>query len=615
MCGVVAVLGKENASQLVIEGLKKLEYRGYDSAGIASVSQGLLQTIKSEGKLLNLIGKLDISTKEKLYFDNSIAIGHTRWATHGNISFENAHPLISENKIAVVHNGIIENFESLKQELISLGYNFRSKTDTEVLPHLFMKYIKMGNDLLEAGRLVLKDIKGAFAFVAMSVDFPNQLFVSRNSSPLAIGLGDNANFIGSDAHSIDHLTQRIIYLEDGDHALLRSDNISIFDKNLKKVSRKIINIQAEIGLITKGGYKHFMEKEIFEQPVVLPQTMSSFIKNNSEITIDLDKFGFKNKKTLIICAAGTSYYAGIVGKYWIEQIADIPVIVDLASEYRYRKPSIFGQSSMLVISQSGESLDTLMALRYAKELGLKTNAIVNVEGSTIDREVDYSLYTRVGSEIGVASTKSFTSQLVILFLIAVGLGKKFNNLKTPQFEKKFQFMNLLPSAIANMLETENQIKLIAKNIKNAKSVIFLGRGVLYPLALEGALKLKEISYIHAEGFAAGEMKHGPIALIEDNVPVIMFLVSDGNEDKAISNLQEAYSRGAKIILIADKKCIDKATFAHLTVEIAEFENEFKSLLSPLLMSIPAQLLAYHVAKERGTDIDQPRNLAKSVTVE
>ncbi len=615
MCGVVAVLGKENASQLVIEGLKKLEYRGYDSAGIASLSQGLLQTIKSEGKLLNLIGKLDISTKEKLYFDNSIALGHTRWATHGNISFENAHPLTSENKIAVVHNGIIENFESLKQELISLGYNFRSKTDTEVLPHLFMKYIKMGNDLLEAGRLVLKDIKGAFAFVAMSVDFPNQFFVSRNSSPLAIGLGDNANFIGSDAHSIDHLTQRIIYLEDGDHALLRSNNISIFDKNLKKVSRKIINIQAEIGLITKGGYKHFMEKEIFEQPVVLPQTTSSFIKNNSEITIDLDKFGFENKKTLIICAAGTSYYAGIVGKYWIEQIADIPVIVDLASEYRYRKPSIFGQSSMLVISQSGESLDTLMALRYAKELGLKTNAIVNVEGSTIDREVDYSLYTRVGSEIGVASTKSFTSQLVILFLIAVSLGKKFNNLKTPQIEKKCQFMNLLPNAIANMLETENQIKLIAKNIKNAKSVIFLGRGILYPLALEGALKLKEISYIHAEGFAAGEMKHGPIALIEDNVPVIMFLVSDGNEDKAISNLQEAYSRGAKIILIADKKCIDKATFAHFKVEIGEFENEFKSLLSPLLMSIPAQLLAYHVAKERGTDIDQPRNLAKSVTVE
>ncbi len=615
MCGLVAVIGKENASRLVVEGLKKLEYRGYDSAGIASLSQGLLQTIKSEGKLVNLIKKLDSSTKEKSYLDNCIALGHTRWATHGNISFENAHPLTSENKIAVVHNGIIENFEILKKNLISLGYNFKSKTDTEVLPHLFTKYIKLGNDFLEAGRLVLKDIKGAFAFVAMSADFPNQLFVSRNSSPLAIGLGDNANFIGSDAHSIDHLTQRIIYLEEGDHALLEINSLSIFDKNFKKVSRKIINIQAEIGLITKGGYKHFMKKEIFEQPVVLPQTTSSFVKNNSKITIDFNKLGFENKNSLIICAAGTSYYAGMVGKYWIEQIADIPVIVDLASEYRYRKPSIFGQSSMLAISQSGESLDTLLALRYGKELGLKTNAIVNVEGSTIDREVDYSLYTRAGPEIGVASTKSFTSQLVILFLIAVGLGKKFNNLKTLQIEKKCQYMNLLPSAIAKMLEIESEIIKIAKNIKNSKSVIFLGRGLLYPLALEGALKLKEISYIHAEGFAAGEMKHGPIALIEDNVPVIMFLVSDGNEDKAISNLQEAYSRGAKIILIADKKCIDKASFAHFTLAITDFENEFKSLLSPLLMSIPAQLLAYHVAKERGTDVDQPRNLAKSVTVE
>ncbi len=615
MCGVVAVLGKRNASHLVIEGLKKLEYRGYDSAGIASVSQGLLQKIKSEGKLVNLINKLDRSTKDKLYFDNSIALGHTRWATHGNISLENAHPLTSYNKIAVVHNGIIENYQILKEDLISLGYNFKSQTDTEVLPHLFMKYINLGNDLLDAGRLVLKEIKGAFAFVAMSVDFPDQLFVSRNSSPLAIGLGDKANFVGSDAHSIDHLTQRIIYLEDGDHALVKINNINIFDKNYKKVKRKIINIQAEIGLVTKGGYKHFMEKEIFEQPVVLPQTTSSFVRNNSEITIDLDKLGFKNKKSLIICAAGTSYYAGMIGKYWIEQIADIPVTVDLASEYRYRKPSIFGQSSMLVISQSGESLDTLMALRYGKELGLKTNAIINVEGSTIDREVDYSLYTRVGPEIGVASTKSFTSQLVILFIIAACLGKKFNNLKTLQIQKKCHYMNMLPNAIVKMLELESQIKIIAQNIKNSKSVIFLGRGLLYPLALEGALKLKEISYIHAEGFAAGEMKHGPIALIEDDVPVIMFLLSDGNEDKSISNLQEAYSRGAKIILIADKKCIVKASFAHLKVEIPHFENEFQSLLSPILMSIPAQLLAYYVAKERGTDVDQPRNLAKSVTVE
>ena len=615
MCGVVAVIGKQNASELVIEGLKKLEYRGYDSAGIASISNETLNIIKSEGKLINLINKLSEVNNSNLKSVNAIAMGHTRWATHGNVNVENAHPLTSENKVAVIHNGIIENYELIKNKLISEGYSFKSQTDTEVLPHLFTKYIKLGNNLLQAGRLVLKDIKGAFAFVAMSLDFPGELFVSRNSSPLAIGLGDKSNFVGSDAHSIDHLTQKIIYLEDGDHALIRLKDVQIFNMNDEKVDRKIINIKAEIGLITKGGYRHFMEKEIFEQPSVIPQTISTFIKNNSEIKIDLNKLGFKNKNTLLISAAGTSYYAAMVGKYWIEQLADLPVMIDLASEYRYRKPSVFGQSAMLVISQSGESLDTLMALRHGKELGLNTIAIVNVEGSTIDREVDYSLYTRVGAEIGVASTKSFTSQLVILFLIAVALGKKFNKITTDQIQKICFNILALPNALAQMLNMANEIKLVAQNIKNAKSIIFLGRGLLYPLALEGALKLKEISYIHAEGFAAGEMKHGPIALIEDQVPVIMFLVSDGKEDKAISNLQEAYSRGAKIILFADKNCIQKASFAHHKIEIPNFEKDFKSLLSPFLMAIPAQLLAYHVANERGTDVDQPRNLAKSVTVE
>ena len=615
MCGVVAVIGKQNASELVIEGLKKLEYRGYDSAGIASISNETLNIIKSEGKLINLINKLSEVNNSNLKSVNAIAMGHTRWATHGNVNVENAHPLTSENKVAVIHNGIIENYELIKNKLISEGYSFKSQTDTEVLPHLFTKYIKLGNNLLQAGRLVLKDIKGAFAFVAMSLDFPGELFVSRNSSPLAIGLGDKSNFVGSDAHSIDHLTQKIIYLEDGDHALIRLKDVQIFNMNDEKVDRKIINIKAEIGLITKGGYRHFMEKEIFEQPSVIPQTISTFIKNNSEIKIDLNKLGFKNKNTLLISAAGTSYYAAMVGKYWIEQLADLPVMIDVASEYRYRRPSVFGQSAMLVISQSGESLDTLMALRHGKELGLNTIAIVNVEGSTIDREVDYSLYTRVGAEIGVASTKSFTSQLVILFLIAVALGKKFNKITTDQIQKICFNILALPNAVAQMLNMANEIKLVAQNIKNAKSIIFLGRGLLYPLALEGALKLKEISYIHAEGFAAGEMKHGPIALIEDQVPVIMFLVSDGKEDKAISNLQEAYSRGAKIILFADKNCIQKASFAHHKIEIPNFEKDFKSLLSPFLMAIPAQLLAYHVANERGTDVDQPRNLAKSVTVE
>jgi len=615
MCGVVAVIGKSSASSLVIEGLKKLEYRGYDSAGIASIDNNQLQVVKSEGKLKNLIEKFELSIKTKSYNDTKIAIGHTRWATHGKINIKNAHPLISDNKVAVVHNGIIENYLNLKRDLISEGYIFNSVTDTEVIPHLFVKYIKEGKNLLQAGRLVLKDIKGAFAFVAMSTDFPEELFVSRNSSPIAIGLGEHSNFVGSDAQSVAHLTKKIIYLEDGDYALLTNDKVNIFDSNSNIVNRQIINVNSEIGLITKGGYKHFMEKEMFEQPSVIPQTIASFLNDDKSINIDLDKLGFKNKGSLIICAAGTSYYAAMIGKYWIEKIADIPVIVDLASEYRYRKPSVYGQSSMIVISQSGESLDTLMALRYAKDLGLTTNAIVNVIGSTIDREADYSLHTNVGPEIGVASTKSFTSQLIVLFLIAISLGRKFENLDPNKVTQYTQYLNMLPLGIAKMLQLEDKIISLAQNIKNSKSVIFLGRGYLYPLALEGALKLKELSYIHAEGFAAGEMKHGPIALIEDDLPVIMFLISDGYEDKSISNLQEAHSRGSKVIVIGDEISLNKISFAEIKIQIPDLNNDFKALLSPILMAIPAQLLAYHVARERGTDVDQPRNLAKSVTVE
>ena len=612
MCGVVAVIGQDGASSLVIEGLKKLEYRGYDSSGIASLDTNKLQILKSEGKLNKLIDKFNNSIEHQSYKDTNVAIGHTRWATHGNVSIENAHPITSENKVAVVHNGIIENYNVLKGQLISEGFKFDSLTDTEVIPHLFSKYIKLGNNLLDSGKLVLNDIKGAFAFVAISSSFPGELFVSRNSSPIAIGLGEGSNFIGSDAQSISHLTNRIIYLEDGDFALIKSTKVSIFDISLNIVKRKIINFNSDIGLITKSGYRHFMEKEMFEQPSVIPQTISSFLKSNGSINIDLKKLGFTNKSSFTICAAGTSYYSAMIGKYWIEKIADIPVIVDIASEYRYRNPSSFGQNAILVISQSGESLDTLMAMRYAKKLGLHTNAIVNVSGSTIDREADYSLNTNVGPEIGVASTKSFTSQLIILFLIAISLGKKFNDINSNQYVK---YLNMLPLAISKMLKLESQIISLANKIKNERNVIFLGRGYLYPLALEGALKLKEISYIHAEGFAAGEMKHGPIALIENGLPVIMFLVADGYEDKSISNLQEAHSRGATIIVIGDSQSLKKINFEAIKIKIPDFNHDFKAIFSPILMAIPAQLLAYHVARENGSDVDQPRNLAKSVTVE
>ena len=612
MCGVVAVIGKDSASSLVIEGLKKLEYRGYDSSGIASLDNNKLQILKSKGKLNKLIDKFNVSIENQSYKDTKVAIGHTRWATHGNVNIENAHPLVSEDKVAVVHNGIIENYNELKKQLISEGFYFESLTDTEVIPHLFSKYINLGNNLLDAGKLVLNDIKGAFAFVAISSSFPDELFVSRNSSPIAIGLGEGSNFIGSDAQSMSHLTNKIIYLEDGDFALIKSNEVSIFDISLQIVKRKIINFNSDIGLITKSGYRHFMEKEMFEQPSVIPQTISSFLNSKGSINIDLKKLGFTNKSSFTICAAGTSYYAAMIGKYWIEKIANIPVSIDIASEYRYRTPSALGQNCIFVISQSGESLDTLMAMRYAKKLGLHTNAIVNVSGSTIDREADFSLNTNVGPEISVASTKSFTSQLIILFLIAISLGKKFNHIHYDQYVK---YLNMLPLAISKMLKLESQIISLANKIKNETNVIFLGRGYLYPLALEGALKLKEISYIHAEGFAAGEMKHGPIALIENGLPVIMFLVADGYEDKSISNLQEAQSRGAAIIVIGDSKSLKKINFESIKIKIPEFNNDFKAIFSPILMAIPAQLLAYHVAREKGSDVDQPRNLAKSVTVE
>ena len=612
MCGIVAVIGQDLASSLVIEGLKKLEYRGYDSSGIASLVNTKLQILKSEGKLNELINKFNTSIEQQSYKDTNIAIGHTRWATHGNVNIENAHPISSKNKVAVVHNGIIENYNELKVQLISDGFNFDSLTDTEVIPHLFSKYINLGNNLLDAGKLVLNDIKGAFAFIAISSSFPGELFVSRNSSPIAIGLGEGSNFVGSDAQSISHLTNRIIYLEDGDFALIKSNDVNIFDISSSSVTRKIINFNSDIGLITKGGYRHFMEKEMFEQPSVIPQTISSFLNSKGSVNIDLNKLGFKNKSSLTICAAGTSYYAAMIGKYWIEKIANVPVNVEIASEYRYRKPSAFGQNSILVISQSGESLDTLMAMRYAKKIGLHTNAIVNVSGSTIDREADFSLNTNVGPEIGVASTKSFTSQLIVLFLVAISLGKKFNDINYNQY---VNYLNMLPLAISKMLKLETQIISLANKIKNETNTIFLGRGYLYPLALEGALKLKEISYIHAEGFAAGEMKHGPIALIENGLPVIMFLVADGYEDKSISNLQEAHSRGAKIIVIADSQSLKKINFEAIKIKIPEFSQEFKAIFSPILMAIPAQLLAYHVARENGSDVDQPRNLAKSVTVE
>ncbi len=614
MCGIVAVVGKNQAYKYVLEGLKRLEYRGYDSSGIAYFSEKKLNHVKSVGKLNKLIKKISLLDIEPLN-KSSLAMGHTRWATHGKVDLNNTHPIISNNKVAVVHNGIIENYKFLKNNLLLDGYAFNSLTDTEVIPHMFYKYLKAGKSFLESGRLILKLLEGAFAFLAISNDNKNEIFVSRKTSPLVIGMGDGFHVVGSDAQSISHMVDKVIYLEDGDYALISDLEVKIFNEKDENVNRRTINVNIDHGLISKEGYRHFMEKEIFEQPSVLINTISSLINENNEIVLDLEKIGIQINKGITICAAGTSYYAAMVGKYWIEKLSGISVNVDLASEYRYRSPVTSSFSSMLVISQSGESIDTLMAMREGKKSNLKTCAIVNVDQSTIDREADHTIYTRVGPEIGVASTKSFTSQLIVLLMLALKLAKKLNKINMKQYLKFVDDIKVLPSTLSKILKLNDKVIDVSQKIKNAKNVLFLGRGNLYPIALEGALKLKEISYIHAEGFAAGEMKHGPIALIEEDLPVIMFLTSDGLEDKAISNLQEAISRGANTILISDKKCINKSQFFTSKIEIPSFDKDFNSIFAPIFMAIPAQLLAYHIARERGTDVDQPRNLAKSVTVE
>ena len=611
MCGIVGIVGKANACKIVLNVLKNLEYRGYDSAGLAYISNQKLNTLKSIGKLNKLKSKFDLIEKD--VYDVSIAIGHTRWATHGKVIIENTHPIISEN-IAVVHNGIIENHDILRSELEKKKVVFESTTDTEVIPHLLNLSIKNKNNFFDSCVEVINKIEGAYAFAAIESS-KDQIFVSRKTSPLVLGLGDGFKVVGSDAQSISQIVSEVIYLDDGDYAFLSASKVEIFDKNNKKVDRKKINITSNVNFLNKDGFKHFMEKEIHQQPSVLINTISSLIQKDVDINISPEKLNIKENHGIIICAAGTSHYAAMVGKYWIEKFASIPVNVELSSEYRYRNPVNTMYSSMIVISQSGESIDTLMAMREAKRLNLKTTAIINVENSTIDREADYSIYTNVGPEVGVASTKSFTSQLIVLLSIAMKIAFFNNKINIVYYTDFIKNLKLIPNFMSKILSLNDEFVKLAQSIKNSKNVLYLGRGLLYPLALEGALKLKELSYIHSEGFAAGEMKHGPIALIEEGLPIIMFLTSDGIEEKSISNLQEAMARGGKIFLITDQKVLEKVSNIDNIVLIPSFEERWNDIFSPIFMSIPAQLIAYHVARERGTDVDQPRNLAKSVTVE
>ena len=603
MCGIIGITGNKEVQGHIIESLKRLEYRGYDSSGVATIFDNQLVVEKAEGKLEKLNEKLkNRSTK------GNIGIGHTRWATHGNVSEINAHPHIS-GRVAIVHNGIIENYIEIKNDLQKSGRNFISSTDSEVIAHLFDIELSNNKNTKQATINVLKKLDGAFAFVVLMLDNPNTLIAARQASPLALGIGENVCAVGSDGLALSGVTEKILFLEDGDFAILNNREFSIYDSLGKSVEREILINSIDSSIIGKGNYRHFMQKEIFEQPETISHSLSAMYSSDGVLSSELLWLTSEIPNSITILAAGTSSYSGMIAKYWIEEMSRIPVHVESASEYRYRSPYQDPKGLAIIISQSGESIDTLMAMRLASKAGMKTLAIVNNQGSTIDRESDYTIHLRAGTEIAVASTKAFTSQLVVLLCLSVAISEKKNSFSELQNLKNNLFK--IPGAIAKSLTTENEIKEMAQELSKTRSCLYLGRGPLYPLALEGALKLKEISYIHAEGFSAGEMKHGPIALVEEDLPVISILAKDHHASKTISNLREALARGARIIVIMDEELEIDLDFADKIIKVPHLHP----ILTPIIAAVPIQLLAYFAAVSKGTDVDQPKNLAKSVTVE
>ncbi len=608
MCGIVGILSKEkDAAPLLVEGLKRLEYRGYDSAGVATLVDGKLERRRAEGKLINLADKL---AKEPLH--GTVGIGHTRWATHGGATERNAHPHIT-NDVAVVHNGIIENYQELKEELEQSQFRFESDTDTEVIAHLVTFYLRQGMKPTVAVDQALARLRGAFAIAMIFSGEKDLIIGARFGTPLAIGYGKGEMFMASDSYALAPLTDKISFLEDGDRVEMSRSGVTIRNIDGKKVEREV-RVTAQSGALTgKGEYRHFMEKEINEQPAVIGDTLNTYINPaTGHITMPDDIMSIADAPKITISACGTAYYAGFVAKYWLEQIARIPTEVDIASEFRYREAPLPAGGAALFISQSGETLDTLEALRYSKRQGQKCISILNTIESTIERESHSVLRTLAGPEVGVASTKAFTTQLTTLACLTVALACKRGAI-TPEREKQLtDALREVPSRVAELLGHDEKIREMAKHIAEARDVLYLGRGTSYPIALEGALKLKEISYIHAEGYASGELKHGPIALIDNGVPVIAIAPYDALFEKTASNAQEVIARGGKVLLISDKQGIaklkDKSAW---TIEIPECDP----FVAPILYTIPVQLLAYHVAVIKGTDVDQPRNLAKSVTVE
>ncbi|HTA16943.1 MAG TPA: glutamine--fructose-6-phosphate transaminase (isomerizing) [bacterium] len=612
MCGIVGFIGKGDASSVLLGGLRKLEYRGYDSAGLACVNQGgVLELRRAVGKLAGL----EALVKQQP-LNSQVGVGHTRWATHGRPNEANAHPHASaDGRLAIVHNGIVENYLELRKELQAAGVVFRSETDSEVLAHLIERAQAGGLKLADAVRATLKRIEGSYALVVVSADEPEHLVVARLGSPLVLGIGEGSNYIASDVPALLEHTRDVVYLDEGEVAEISADAWAVTGldggPHVKKVQRVTWDpMQAE-----KAGYKHFMLKEIYEQPRVIEDTLRGrIVKTEGDVHIEemgLDPAKVRTFEKVVLVACGTSWHAALVGKYLIEDLAKLGVDVDYASEFRYRDPLV-GKGTLVVgISQSGETADTLAALRLASAKGATVVAICNVVGSTMTREAQGTLYTHAGPEIGVASTKAFTAQLAALALLAVYLGRRRDSLSEDRAREVLSHLREVPSRMERCLKSDEQIKALAARFASSRDVLYLGRGVTYPIALEGALKLKEISYIHAEGYPAGEMKHGPIALIDENLPVVAVVTAGKVFEKTLSNIEEARARGAQVLAVVSEgeHRLDQKAAAIMTVPLIE------ELLSPLLAVVPLQLFAYHLAVKRGCDVDQPRNLAKSVTVE
>jgi glutamine---fructose-6-phosphate transaminase (isomerizing) len=608
MCGIVGIIGREPVAGHLVEALKRLEYRGYDSAGVATLDHGALGRRRAQGKLQALEKRL---AREPLA--GNIGIGHTRWATHGKPTESNAHPHATE-RVAVAHNGIIENFRELRERLVKNGAKFGSETDTEVVAHLVTDEMQKGKPPVAAVAAALKQLRGAFALAFLFAGEDDLMIGARKGSPLAIGYGDGEMYLGSDAIALAPFTDTISYLEDGDWAVMTHKGVEIHDDEGRKVERAVIKSTASAQLVDKGNHKHFMAKEIHEQPEVVGHTLAHYIDMTTEKVLLPDKlpFDWKKLKRLSLSACGTAFYAGLVAKYWFERFAKLPVEIDIASEFRYREAPLEKGDLAIFISQSGETADTLATLRYAKQHKQHVLSVVNVPTSTIARESDVVMPTLAGPEIGVASTKAFTCQLSVLACLAIAAARARGEMSAADEQNVVRALIEVPRLMAEALALEPQIEKLAQDLAKVRDVLYLGRGTSFPIALEGALKLKEISYIHAEGYAAGELKHGPIALIDETMPVIVIAPFDRVFEKTVSNMQEVAARGGRIILVTDAKGAKEAPVDSTEIIVLP---DMASTVTPLVYAIPVQLIAYHTAAAIGTDVDQPRNLAKSVTVE